>query len=42
MTSPQYGTATEPSILDLAAIVLTGHSGLDKREWNALIVRRTL
>ncbi|MCJ1417427.1 hypothetical protein MMC32_003771 [Xylographa parallela] len=37
MTSPQYGTATEPSILDLAAIVLTGHSGLDKREWNALI-----
>ncbi|MCJ1386044.1 hypothetical protein MMC17_009169 [Xylographa soralifera] len=37
MTSPQYGAASEPSVRDLAAVVLTGHSGLDKREWNALI-----
>ncbi|MCJ1392547.1 hypothetical protein MMC18_005415 [Xylographa bjoerkii] len=37
MTSLQYDTTAEHSILEFAAIVLTGHSGLDKREWNALI-----
>ncbi|MCJ1400148.1 hypothetical protein MMC11_003352 [Xylographa trunciseda] len=36
MTS-HYNDVAELSILELAAIHLTGHSGLERREWNALI-----